>query len=403
MNRATTPLETATNVAECLYAALRGGDAAAVDRLLAPDFRGHVTPEMPLGMGGDHKGPAEMRDGVWWRIGRHYVASAEPDEFRLLDDGRLFVRGHYRGHGRASGGALDAEFIHVITVDGERISALDQLTDSSAWTVALGEAGLETMDYAVSDGVAVVTLNRPAQRNAIDLALARDTLTVARRIEADSEVRAVLFQANGSDFSVGGDITYFDEHGRGDLGALLRTMTTPFHEAFRILSRVDAPIVTAAQGVVAGGAIGFVYASDVSFVSEDATIVTAFAALGVSGDGGGTWHLPRRIGAARAARVMLENTPISAQQAVAWGLVNEVVPGDELRDRAWECAAALAKGPTRGLGLIRRLLRETWTSSLSEQLAVETASLVDSGRTADTAAAIEAFLSKQPAPRFEGR
>lgn len=108
-------------------------------------------------------------------------------------------------------------------------------------------------------------------------------------------------------------------------------MTSPFHEAFRILSRIDAPIVTAAHGAVAGGGLGYVYAADLVVAAEGTKFVTGFADLGLSGDGGGTWHLPRLIGARRAAEVYLRNTPITAADALRWGMVNAVVPADELR------------------------------------------------------------------------
>ena len=86
-------------------------------QLLSPDFVGHATEGLPLNMGGEHLGPAAMQRDLWWRIGRNYVAEARPDEMRALDDGALLVRGRYRGHGRASGARLDAEFMHLLSFD----------------------------------------------------------------------------------------------------------------------------------------------------------------------------------------------------------------------------------------------------------------------------------------------
>jgi 2-(1,2-epoxy-1,2-dihydrophenyl)acetyl-CoA isomerase len=390
--------------AQQLYRALATGDRDALASLLHPEFVGHATEGLPLNMGGEHADPEAMQQNLWWRIGRHYKAEAQVDEFRSLDDGRLFVSGHYRGEGRKSGKRLDAAFIHVIgfSADG-RIASLDQLTDSAAWTEALGaDAPLETIDYSVVDGVATFCLNRPDVRNAIDMRVGEETLEVARRIADDPTVRAVLICGNGPALSVGGDIDYFLQGRSEQFGALFAQMTTPFHEAFRVLSRIDAPIVTAAHGAVAGGALGYVYAADLAVAAEGTKFVTAFAALGLSGDGGGTWHLPRLIGPRRAAQAYLRNTPIGADEALEWGLINEIVPPTELRDRAAALAAELAHGPTKGFAKMRALLRDSWHNDLSAQLLAETEAVAATGNTADAADAISAFAAKRK-PNFTGR
>ncbi len=390
--------------AQHLYRALATGDREALGTLLHPDFIGHATEGLPLNMGGEHAGPEAMQTRLWWQIGRHYKAEVHVDEYHALDDGRLFVAGHYRGQARASGNNLDAGFIHVLGfADDGRISALDQLTDSAAWVEALGIAApLETIDYAVEDGLVTVCLNRPDARNAIDLRMAEETLVVARRIAADPSVRAVLICGDGPSLSVGGDIEYFHGESAGQFGDLFVRMTAPFHEAFRVLSRIDAPIVTAAHGAVAGGGLGYVYAADLVLAAEGTKFVTAFAALGLSGDGGGTWHLPRLIGRRRAAQAYLRNAPIEASEALDWGLINEIVPADELRERATVLATELAHGPTKAFGKMRALLRDSWTNDLAGQLVAETEALKLTGDTADVADAVAAFLTKS-APRFTGR
>jgi 2-(1,2-epoxy-1,2-dihydrophenyl)acetyl-CoA isomerase len=390
-------LDTKVSTAQQLYRALAAGDRAALSTLLHPDFVGHATDGLPLGMGGSHDGPEAMQRDLWWTIGRHYKVEAQPEEFRLLDDGRLSVAGHYRGEGRKSGRRLDAAFIHLIAfVDDGRIVSLHQLTDSAAWVQALGgEAELQTIDYSVTDAVATVCLNRPDVRNAIDMQMAEETLEVARRIAADGSIRAVLVCGNGPALTVGGDIDYFLAQAGDRFGALFARMTTPFHEAFRVLSRIDAPIVTAAHGVVAGGGLGFVYAADLVIAAEDTKFVTAFAALGLSGDGGGTWHLPRLIGPRRAAEAYLRNGPINVSEALQWGLVNEIVPADQLRSRAETVARGLAAGPTRGFAKMRALLRDSWRNDLSTQLQAETEALRETGDTADAARAITDFAAKR--------
>jgi 2-(1,2-epoxy-1,2-dihydrophenyl)acetyl-CoA isomerase len=387
-----------------LYRALAAGDREALSKLLHPDFIGYATDGLPLGMGGRHDGPEAMRRNLWWTIGRHYKVEAQPEEFRLLDDRRLFVAGHYRGEGRASGRRLDAAFIHLIAFAGDgRIVSLHQLTDSAAWVQALGKSDeLHTIEYTVTDSVATVCLNRPDVRNAIDMQLAEETLTVARRIATDDSIRAVLICGNGPALTVGGDIDYFLAHSSERFGALFAQMTTPFHEAFRVLSRIEAPIVTAAHGAVAGGGLGYVYAADLVIAAEDAKFVTAFAGLGVSGDGGGTWHLPRLIGPRRAAEAYLRNRPIDAPEALEWGLINEIVPAGQLRGRAEAVARELANGPTRGFARMRALLRDSWRNDLSTQLQAETEAIRDTGDTNDAARAINNFPARHRA-EFTGR
>jgi 2-(1,2-epoxy-1,2-dihydrophenyl)acetyl-CoA isomerase len=155
------------------------------------------------------------------------------------------------------------------------------------------------------------------------------------------------------------------------------------------------------HGAVAGGGLAFVYAADLAIAAEDAKFVTAFATLGLSGDGGGTWHLPRLIGARRAAEAYLRNRPVQAAEALEWGLVNELVPAEQLRDRATAVARDLATGPTRGFSRIRALLRDAWRNDLSMQLQAETEALRYTGDTADAAKAISLFAEKRR-PEFTG-
>lgn len=395
-------MTTRRELSQAFYRALARGDTDVLAGLLDPDFTGRTADGLPLGLGGEYVGARDMQENFWWRLGRHFRAEAQAEEYVDLPDGRLLVAGTYRGSGRRSGRKLEAAFTHVLAFREDRIVGLVQVTDTAAWHDALGETqSLKTFKYAVEDGVATVVLDRPEVHNAISLRLAEEFLVIARRIAADPSVRAVLIAGNGASLSVGGDIAEFAAHA-DDLAALFERMTTPFHEAFRVLSRIDAPIVTATHGPVAGGALGFVYAADIVVASDDTRFVTAFADLGVSGDGGGTWHLPRLIGAARATRVVLENRPITAAEALEWGLVSELVAPDDLRAHAHDIAIRLASGPTRAFGHMRRLLREGATSDLATQLRAETDALTECGRTRDVPAAVSAFLSKQR-PTFEGR
>ncbi len=394
----------AVRIASDLYNALARGDRAALDALLHPNFEGQATEGLPLDLGGSYSGPANMRRQFWGQIAKHFDARAAPQSFHALDDGRLMVSGRYIGEARTTGKALDAEFIHVLGFSGDKIDRLVQLTDSVRWQDALTTADgqLETIDFSIVDGLATICLNRPDARNAIDMQLATDLLEAARRCTGDGTVRAVLIKGNGPALTVGGDIEYFTEADPTQYGELFRRMTSPFHEAFRILSRLDAPIVTAAHGSVAGGGLGFVYAADIAIAAEGTKFATAFAGLGLSGDGGGTWYLPRLVGPRRAAQMYLQNRVLDATEALEWGLISEVVAADRLDEYAHSVAAALAAGPTRALGRMRDLLRTSWSNTLSEQFLEESEGIAHTGATEDCANAIESFLGKRR-PIFEGR
>ncbi|GAB3075113.1 enoyl-CoA hydratase-related protein [Nocardioides zeae] len=381
------------------YGALAAGDRDALDVVLAEDFSGRFATGMPLGIGGREHDRTSMREHGWWTIGRHFAVTPEPADIVVGSGGRVAVTGTYRGSARR-GGPVEAAYVHVLQVEGGRIRRLEQVTDTAAWRDALGSP-LATIDLEVADGVAVVRLDRPEVRNAIDLRLAQEWLVVVERIVADPAVRAVLVCGAGSDLTVGGDIAYFGGVAAEDLPDLLARMVTPFHEGFSRLARHGVPVVTAAQGSTAGGGLGFVYAADVVLAAPDARFVTAFGALGLSGDGGSSWHLPRRIGALRAAQVLLENRPISAEEGLAWGLVSEIVPADRLQDVALERARRLAAGPTRAHASMRALLRDAWTRSQSDHLREEIDQLRLTAATRDAQGAIAAFRLKQR-PTFEG-
>ncbi|WP_245567216.1 enoyl-CoA hydratase-related protein [Nocardia vinacea] len=385
-----------------LYNALAEGDRERLETLLHPRFAGRATEGLPLDLGGVYDGPDAMRRDFWGRISRHYQARAVPARFDWLDDGRLMVTGRYTGTARVGHGVLDAEFVHILSFSDGRIRELAQLTDSERWRQALTpENGLRTVEFAVTDGIAVLRLNRPDQRNAINRAMADDLYEVAQRCVARSDLRALVVMGNGPAFTVGGDITVFADTEPEELSTTLRHMATPYHEALRLFAELPVPVVTAVHGSAGGGGLGLVYCADVALAAQGTKFATGFTALGLSGDGGTSWYLPRLVGLRRAQALYLGRV-LDAHEACEWGLISEVVAADQLEETALNRAAALAAGPTRAYAEIRTLLRKSGSSTLSEQLAAEIDALARTAGTVDAARAVRSFIAKSE-PAFEGR
>lgn len=393
-----------------LYQALIAGDRAALDELLHPDFEGEVTDGLPRGMGGRHSGPDAMRRRVWGRLGRLFDIDIQPEEFHPLDDGRLLVIGHYVGTARETGGKLDAAFTHVIAFADGRIARIRQLTDSQRFVQALqapapaaaGGLVLSTVEFEIVDGLGHLRLNRPEVGNAINPAMPADLYEVAMRCSGADGLRALLITGNGDRFCVGGDIQAFADAGPREMGAVMASMTRRFHPALALLSELPVPIVCAVQGAAAGGGLGLTYVADLVLAAEGTKFALGFAGIGVSGDGGASWFLPRLVGPRRAAELYLEERVLTAEEARDWGLVTRVVPAGELHEQALAVARRLASGPTVAYGEIRGLLRQTWRSSLPEQLAAETSALGRAGATADAEGAVAAFLTKER-PSYRGK
>lgn len=258
------------------------------------------------------------------------------------------------------------------------------------------------VEFAVGDGLGVITLNRPEARNAIDEAFGRDLHQAVQRCAGDRTVRAVLIQAEGPAFTVGGDVAMFARTGPADLPAKLHRLTSTYHEDLLTLDRLEVPVLAAVHGAVAGGGLGLIYVADMVLAAEGTRFATGFAGLGVSGDGGSSWFLPRLVGARRAAELYFSQRVLNADEALEWGLITRIVPSNDLKTVAQTAARQLAAGPTRAFGEVRTLLRRSSQASLADQLQAECAALVRTAGTRDAAHGIDSFTARSR-PEFEGR
>jgi len=259
----------------------------------------------------------------------------------------------------------------------------------------------ETIRFEVADGVATLTIDRPDAANAMNARFMTELLHAAIACDEDPSVRAVVVTASGQQaFSAGGDLAAFGALGPA-LPAALKKMTTELHGALSRLARMEAPVVTAVNGVAAGGGFSLAVAGDLVLAAASARFTLAYTRAGLTPDGSSTWLLPRLVGLRRAQELMLTNRVLTAQEALEWGLVTRVVPDDELQAEAAKLAASLAAGPTLSYGSVKRLLLLSEGNALETQMEHEARAIADAARSADGGEGIAAFLAKRPA-KFSG-
>ncbi|HLW60881.1 MAG TPA: enoyl-CoA hydratase-related protein [bacterium] len=247
-------------------------------------------------------------------------------------------------------------------------------------------------------GVRTVTLNRPDVLNAINTQMGADLLDALREAERAPEVRCVLLAAAGRGFCAGADLRE-QTPGETKVGELLRTR---YNRIVLTLRTMEKPVIAAINGVAAGAGANMAFAADLRIASDRASFIEAFSRIGLIPDSGGTWLLPRLTGMGRALELVLFADPVDAAAAERMGLVNRVVPHDDLMPRALEWAGRLAAGPTRTYGLIKRALNRALATDLEGALEYEAHLQEIASRTGDHREGVAAFLAKRP-PVYTGR
>ncbi|MFI5255073.1 MAG: enoyl-CoA hydratase-related protein [Candidatus Limnocylindrales bacterium] len=248
-----------------------------------------------------------------------------------------------------------------------------------------------------ADGVRTLTLDRPEALNALDRELKEVLLAAVRGASLDPNVRALVLTGAGRAFCAGQDLRERGERAPS-LADELRERYIPLILALR---RLEKPIVAAVNGVAAGAGFSLALACDLRVMAEGATFVAAFARIGLVPDSGMSWFLPRLVGPARAAEIVMLSDPIDAARAGQLGLADRVVPAGAAVAEAQALAARLAAGAPRSLALTRRALAYGLEHDLEASLEFEAQLQDAAGRTADHAEGLRAFAEKRP-PRFSG-
>jgi 2-(1,2-epoxy-1,2-dihydrophenyl)acetyl-CoA isomerase len=257
------------------------------------------------------------------------------------------------------------------------------------------------LDYSVHEHVARITINRPKAYNAIDLDSTQELYDIANRCSSDKAVRAVVLTGSGAKaFCAGGDVAAFASDPEG-VALLLKRMTGYLHMAISRLAWMDAPVIAAVNGVAAGAGLSLAAACDLAIAADNASFTSAYTLIGLSPDGSSTYFLPRLIGQRRTMELYLTNRVLKPAEALDWGLVNQVVPSDQLTSTVDELAARLAHGPTGAHGAVKKLMRMSFNDTLESQMERETRHIVALGQTDDGREGVRAFVDKRK-PRFGG-
>ncbi len=266
------------------------------------------------------------------------------------------------------------------------------------------DTGTDDLIATVDDGVAVLTLNRPTRRNALSLPMLDALAATLAEVELDDEVGCVVLTGSGGAFCAGGDVRTMSEGADADVPfdvKVHRQRLSQRATSGKIWS-MPKPVIAMIPGPAAGAGLALALACDLRYAADNAVLTTAFAKVGFSGDYGGTWFLTQIVGTARARELYYFSDRLSAEEAAALGLVNAVVPADELEGQVLERARRLAAGPRVAHRYMKDALNRATQSELLDCLDLEASFHNHTGRTEDHQEAARAFVEKR-APVFRGR
>ena len=260
----------------------------------------------------------------------------------------------------------------------------------------------ETLLVAQYEGVATVTLNRPAALNALSVQLCRDFLDAFAALQ-EHKARAVIITGAGRAFCAGGDLREMQQLAQleGRVEAFFDTPLQTLHDCIKVIRRFPAPVIAAVNGPAFGAGCNLALACDLVIAGESAQFNESFVRIGLSTDCGGTYILPRLVGPKRAAEMLFTGATITAPEAAAMGMINRSVPDATLLPTVQALASQLAQGPTGALARIKELLEQSAHNDYCAQLDAEGRTQLISGQSSDFKEGVAAFFAKRP-PRFTG-
>jgi 2-(1,2-epoxy-1,2-dihydrophenyl)acetyl-CoA isomerase len=260
----------------------------------------------------------------------------------------------------------------------------------------------ETLILEMHGTVGVVTLNRPDSLNALTTQVAQEFLNAVAEVRRNG-ARAIVLTGAGRAFSAGGDLREMQKIAarEGKVEAFFDEPLSLLNQCILLIRQSPVPFIAAVNGAASGGGCNLALACDLVIAGEGARFNQAFIKIGLVPDCGGTFILPRLVGWKRATELMMTGDVISAGRALDMGMINAVVPDEELSSGAIAMAEKLAQAPTAAIGRIKELLGASATNNYGEQLELERKAQIQSGQTKDFREGVAAFLEKRP-PRFVG-
>ena len=257
----------------------------------------------------------------------------------------------------------------------------------------------ENILYNLEDGALTITLNRPETLNAFNSKMGLELLDALKKAERDPAVRAVVITGAGRGFSSGEDLKAREAEGTTGFGTVLRDRYIPIVLKIR---NMEKPVLGSINGVAAGAGCSLALACDMRIASDKASFVEAFVRVGLVPDAGSSYFLPRLVGIGKAFEMAFLGDVVKADEALRIGLVNSVVPHDELETATRDLAMRLAKSPTRAIGLAKRTINRALTMDLEQLLEYEAHAQETAGKTEDHLEGMAAFLEKRAA-NFSGK
>ncbi len=253
--------------------------------------------------------------------------------------------------------------------------------------------------------VAYLTLNRPEVRNAMSIEMRTALIDEVMRVEQDPTIRCVVLEGAGGHFMAGGDVKSFKEFAElpaAERRAYFEKRIHTIHPMIIALQRMAKPVIASVRGGAAGAGLSFMLACDMAIAADDAFFKLSYSAIGTSPDGSGSYYLPRLVGVRKAMEIAMLGDRFEAAEAKDLGLVNWVVPADDLKAETAKIANRLASSATVALGNIKELIHSSHGNSLQQQLAMEAEKFADCAASDDWVEGVMAFNEKRK-PDFTGQ
>lgn len=255
------------------------------------------------------------------------------------------------------------------------------------------------LKYEKAGGVLRLSLNRPEVYNAFNNELTYELQDAFKQIRRDDEIRVVVLTGEGKAFGSGQDL----KASQADPGrSFIESVRRRYNPLIRAMRELPKPIICRLNGVAAGAGCSLALACDIIVASEQATLIEVFVNIGLVPDSGSSYFLPKTVSPARAFELCTMGSRLSAQQAYEWGMINKVVPHDQLDAAVDEYISYYQAAPTKAIGMIKKMLNKAQTASLDEMLEYEAYCQEIAGNTSDHKEGVTAFLEKRK-PQYQGK